>query len=172
MLDQGANHRVKVGQIVLAQSDSPSDSSQLSRMCVVGRICQVGPLSSHLQLITDPELKLPVFIEPVDLSDGPAWRAQGVLGVAKGSSMQDVEVVVTMVSGRDRRIQIGDAVLACSDADHLPVPRLAGYVKTCKPNDRNPLHWEFTVAPAVDLHALREVTIVQMNQDLESKGYK
>ena len=168
MLDQGAAQQIEPGQIVLASAISaPSDADadeQNYQMCVVGRICQVGPRSSRLQLISDPQLTLPVFIEPVHSQAGALWRAQGVLGVVKGNSLQDVEVVVNMVSVPDHPIQVGDAVLACSDADYLPVETLAGYVKSCQPRDESPLHWKITVAPAVDLHTLGNVTIVRMNK--------
>lgn len=159
LLNRGSLGLIQAGQIVLSYADgggqSPAAAERMDKyqMCVVGKIDDVGLRTSKLQLITDASFSLPVFIEP-RWDRAESWRADGVL---RGMGMGQVKITLARA---DFPVRAGDAVLACSDPQLLPVELLVGYVSSCEPDEDNPVFWQVTVQPAADPHTLREVVAV------------
>ncbi len=162
-LNQGEAEGAKVGQIVLGmfqrnqQGLNATSQDDVYQMCVVGRIDSVSKHSSKLRLVNDPGFRLPVLVEPSikRLDEG---RANGVL---EGLPMGEVSVKMIEVKGND--IRVGDPVMACSDPRLLPIEMVIGYVKSCEPDKINPVMWQISVEPVVDLHTLKQVVIVNTN---------
>jgi len=156
-LDQGADHYVARGQMVLAavgkkQNLSSADKAQLA---VVGKISEVGSQTASLQLLTDPGFILPVIIQP-RWDRKQNWRARGVL-----QSIGMHRIVVTMVSTK-QPVKVGDIVLARAGKNSsLTTDILLGTVRYCRPDDRNPVMWRIQVQPAVDLPNLRQVVVIR-----------
>lgn len=154
------HHGLQPGQIVLGRlglttenSTAENTNENIFQMCVVGQIRDDGSATFRLQLLTDADFSLPVFIEP--RWDRPeSWRAHGQL---KGRGMGEIEVVLVKAN---YSVQAGDAVVACSDTKKLPVELLVGFVKNCRLDPDNPVFHRITVEPAVDLTRLREVIVV------------
>jgi cell shape-determining protein MreC len=159
-LNQGSLQQIAVGQIVLGpmgpadKSEDSRSTESLCRMCVVGRVNNVGLKYSSFQLISDAGFSLPVILEPHP-NRGEVWRANGVLKVKSLG-----EITVTMVEVRGNPVHVGDSVLACSDPRYLPVETLIGMVRECQSDPENPLMWRILVEPAADLHSLDHVVVV------------
>ncbi|KPK77333.1 MAG: hypothetical protein AMJ79_03610 [Phycisphaerae bacterium SM23_30] len=128
-------------------------NESLYQMCVVGHIKDDRTDTFKLQLLTDADFSLPVFIEPRwDRAEN--WRANGHLN---GQGMGQIEVILVKT---DFPVRIGDAVLACSDSEKLPVEILIGFVKSCRRHPNNPIFWQITAEPALPLESLRHVIIL------------
>ncbi len=159
-LNQGSLQQIAMDQIVLGpmgpagKGEAAGAAESLCRMCVVGRINNVGLKYSSFRLISDAGFSLPVIIEPHP-NRNEIWRANGVLKVKSLG-----EIAVAMVEVRGNPVRAGDAVLACSDPRYLPVETLVGMVRDCQKDPENPLMWHILVEPAVDLHALDNVVVV------------
>ena len=156
------NHRLKPGQIVLGGiGKMPSSPDQITQniddlkiMCVVGQIKDDASDTFRLQLLTDADFSLPIYIEP-RWDRREQWRAPGHLN---GQGMGQMEAIMVQAV---YPIQPGDAVLACSDPQRLPVEMLVGFVKSCRRDPDSPVFWQISVAPAVDLQMLRQVFVVE-----------
>ena len=161
-LNQGVEAGVEVGQIVLGMDPHDGSSDQtsgqsISQMFVVGRIKQAGSKggrSTKLELLNNSGFRLPVVIVPRQ-GRQEDWRGQGVL---EGHGMG--RIVVKMVEIEGHAVQPGDIVMACSDPRRLPVEMVIGSVGDCQADRSNPLLWEIQVKPAVDLHQLGQLVIV------------
>ena len=160
-LNQGVEAGVEAGQIVLGMdprdesNQSPGES--ISAMFVVGRIKQAGikgVRNTKLELLNNSGFRLPVVIVPGQ-NRQQDWRGQGVL---EGHPMG--KIVVKMVEIEGHAVQPGDIVMACSDPRRLPVEMVIGSVGDCQADRSNPLLWEIQVKPAVDLHQLGQLVIV------------
>jgi len=129
---------------------------RLYQKSVVGRVKQVGLKSCTVQLLVDEGFSWPTFVEP-RWDRREQWHQDRADGVLKGGSLGEVKV--TMIS-TEYPVQVGDAVVACSDPGYLPVAMLVGRVKYCERDRDNPVLWRILVEPAVDLNTLSEVAIV------------
>ena len=159
-LDVGSSLEVQKNQLVLGSSLRRSEEALSSeadakyQMAVVGKIIDVGPRTSHLQLLSDPGFCLKIVIEP-NRQRGQKFRAYGML---KGKGMGRIEV--TMISANNA-IRPGDVVLAKADTQYLPIDMFVGTVVSCVEAEKNPIEWQITVQPAVDPHTLRQAIIVR-----------
>ncbi len=129
---------------------------KLYQKCVVGRVKQVGLKICTVQLLVDDGFSWPTFVEP-RWDRRQQWHQDRADGVLRGGSHGEVKV--TMIS-TEYPVQAGDAVVACSDPEYLPVAMLVGRVKHCERDRDNPVLWQILVEPAVDLNTLSEVVIV------------
>ncbi|MBN2375910.1 MAG: rod shape-determining protein MreC [Sedimentisphaerales bacterium] len=137
-------------------ADQQKPNSQLYQKSVVGRVKQVGLKSCTVQLLVDEGFSWPTFVEP-RWDRREQWHQDRADGVLKGGSLGELQV--TMIS-TEYPVQVGDAVVACSDPGYLPVAMLVGRVKHCQRDRDNPVLWQILVEPAVDLNTLSEVVIV------------
>ena len=172
-VNRGSLDHVQEGQIVLGTvrgvdeaagnngagesgGEQEKPGGRLYQKSVVGRVKQVGLKSCTVQLLVDEGFSWPTFVEP-RWDRRKQWHQDRADGVLKGGSLGAVKV--TMIS-TEYPVQVGDAVVACSDPGYLPVAMLVGRVKHCERDRDNPVLWQILVEPAVDLHMLSEVVIV------------
>lgn len=154
VLDQGSLQRIRKGQIALGfVGQENSKDAAAYNWCVVGKVLTSGVGSANLQLASDVDFGLGVFVEPGPGRAGD-WRAQGTL---QGDGADGMTCVVT---GSEYPVQVGDAVVACSDPKTLSVATLVGYVQRCERDEKTPLMWRISVASAVDLNTIDRVVIV------------
>ena len=126
------------------------------KLCVVGQISENSDTGFRVQLLTDSGFSLSVKIEPRwDRQEqwGDAW------GTLKGQRGGDIRV--DLVEVMYHPVQVGDVVIARSDAERLPVQMLVGFVKSCRLDPENASFWEITVDPAADLPGLQKVFIIE-----------
>jgi len=160
-LNRGSDDNIQKGQIVLGMAaglDSPDqreNQNNLNRRCVVGRIKEIrGSNISTLQLLTNADFQISVFIEPRWNRKQEEWRANGVLmGNGKGG------IEVKMIRA-DFPVKVGDPVLACSHPEYLPVAMVVGIVKSCRRDLNSAVFWHITVEPAADLNLLQQVAVI------------
>lgn len=158
-LNQGSIQRIRPGQIVLGmvrwQEVQGEQTVDYFQMSVIGRIKESGMWSAKAQLLSDPAFRLRVDIIPAPGSTA-AWRTSGVLqGGGKG------DVLVTMVNSTIP-VGPGDTVVAQPAADLLPAAMMVGTVRRCERDDQSPMNWRILVQPAVELHRLTRVVVVDM----------
>jgi cell shape-determining protein MreC len=154
-LNRGSGDGVKAGQIVLGVYET-GDKSQLDvyQMSVVGKIQSVELQTAKLQLLNDSGFSLSAFIEPhVDREQ--QWRVEGMV---QGGGMGNILVKHIEIKGND--VQAGDAVLAHSDPERLPIETILGKVASCRMDDNNVVLWHIEVEPTIALHNLKEVVIL------------
>ena len=162
-LNRGSADGVREGQLALGVVCGATNGNQPAEPVyhVVGRVKTAGARTAYLQLVTDPDFSLPVFIVP-GWDRNEDWRAEGQL---YGREMGYTAVGFISV---EHPVRAGDAVLACSDPSCLPVEMLVGWVRSCRPDDKNPVLWQINVAPAAQLHSLEQVIIVDTAGDEQS----
>ena len=158
VLDRGTQQQVRPEQLVLAAETAPGagEKPEPLSFCVVGKILSAGARQSRLQLITDPEFSLKIFIAPAPARKGK-WQAPGVL---KGIPMNGASITLSTV----HPVQVGDSVFAALNTRTLPAPVLAGKVATCRRDEKEPVMWRISLAPALELNRLEQVVIVNVPQ--------
>ena len=159
-LNCGSDDNIQKGRIVLgtvAKNDSQSQTemqNNLYRHCVVGKIKETrGANISTLQLLTDADFQISVFIEP-RWNRKEDWRANGIL---MGDGKSGIEVKMIRA---DFPVKVGDPVLACSHPEFLPVAMVVGIVKSCRRDLNSAVFWHITVEPAADLNSLQQVAVI------------
>ena len=130
---------LKKEQFVLARNNS-----------ILGRITDISTQlgKAKVRLITDPDSKIRAKID----------------GLEQNLQMQgngDGTAKIGMVS-REKKIKIGQKVFALPQPGFLDSPMIVGTVTKCKTDDKAPLLWEITVAPAWQLEELDEIAIIVM----------
>jgi len=159
-LNRGSDDNIQKGRIVvgrIAKNNSPSQTgtqNTLYRHGIVGRIKETrGSNISTLQLLTDADFQMSVFIEP-RWNRKEDWRANGIL---MGDGKSGIEVKMIRA---DFPVKVGDPVLACSHPEFLPVAMVVGVVKSCRRDLNSAVFWHITVEPAVDLNTLQQVAVL------------
>ena len=165
-LNRGSANGIRKGQFVVGQFDKNTSQNNPNpyRFCIVGRIKETrGSNESILQLITDANFQISVFIEP-RWNRKETWRADGnLLGTGKG------DIVIERIPA-DCPVKIGDPVMACSNPEYLPVSNVVGIVKSCERDHKNAVLWHITVKPAADLNALKQLVVISPLWTHEQKG--
>ena len=133
--------------------NEPEAIQERFKMCVVGQITKNSDTGFRVQLLTDSGFSLPVKIEP-RWDRQEQWETWGTLKGHRGG-----EIKVDLVEATEP-VKAGDAVLARSNAERLPVQMLVGFVKSCRRDPDNASFWEITVEPAGDLPGLQNVYII------------
>lgn len=111
---------------------------------VVGRIVEVGPLSSKVLLINDPTSKLPAVVQ-----HGRWWAI--AVGTATRVKLQYVS--------QDAKLKVGDRVVT-GEGRSFHAGILIGRIKRVEPSGAGALDQTAVVQPAADLSALSRVLVV------------
>jgi rod shape-determining protein MreC len=117
---------------------------------LVGRVVEVGPRTARVALITDPEFRIGVLLQP---PEGPA----------------DPQLVVAQGTGRDRlriawvprgaRAEAGDMVVTAGDPElGIPAGLLIGRVANVR--DTGEAYLDIEATPTVRLERIADVAIV------------
>jgi rod shape-determining protein MreC len=131
-IDRGAKDRVH------------RDDGVVTGRGVVGRIVEVGPLSSKVLLVTDATSKLPAVVQ-----HGRWWA------IAVGTSTR---VKLQYVS-QDAKLKIGDRVVT-GEGRSFRAGVLIGRIKQLEPVSAGALDQTAIVQPAADLTALSRVLVL------------
>jgi rod shape-determining protein MreC len=131
-IDRGAKDRVH------------RDDGVISGEGVVGRIVEVGPLSSKVLLVTDATSKLPAVVQR-----GRWWA------IAVGTSTR---VKLQYVS-QDAKLKVGDRVVT-GEGRSFHAGVLIGRIKQVEPAAAGALDQTAVVQPAADLSALSRVLVL------------
>lgn len=141
-LDRGAREALERGEPVLTAAG------------LVGLVEEVGPLTSTVRLLTDPETSL--MVQLVTRRDG-RWRP-GPQGVARGTGDGKTVTVEGVVRTAD--VAPGDFVVTSPSSEAgLPAYLVLGRVARC---DLEPtsLFYSLVVEPRVPPHEVREVYVL------------
>jgi len=120
------------------------DDGVVSGAGVVGRIVEVGPLSSKVLLVTDATSKLPAVVQ-----HGRWWA------IAVGTSTR---VKLSYVS-QDAKLKVGDRVVT-GEGRSFHAGVLIGRIKQLAPVSAGALDQSAIVEPATDLTALSRVVVL------------
>ncbi len=113
---------------------------------LVGIVTEVGPTSSVVRTIADPQSRVGVTV-----------RGKGGQGVLVG----DVgELLRVTRFEEDDAVEVGDLVETSSYGGLFPIGVLVGVVEQVLPPDPNELRRSYIVRPSVELAILREVVLV------------
>jgi len=137
IINRGENDGLAKGQFVL------SDNS------VVGTIFDVSLRTAQVRLFTDPESKIAVMIQGVNMER-----------LIQGSGKDSAKVKLL---SRKYKIRVGDKVLACKKPGFLDAPIVIGTVTRCRRDDETPSLWDVTVKPVCDIEQLNSVGVIIMN---------
>ena len=120
------------------------DDGVIAGRGVVGRIVEVGPLSSKVLLVTDVTSKLPAVVQ-----HGRWWA------IAVGTSTR---VKLQYVS-QDAKLKVGDRVVT-GEGRSFRAGVLIGRIKQIEPTSAGALDQTAIVQPAADLTALSRVIVL------------
>jgi rod shape-determining protein MreC len=143
IINRGKNDGLAKGQFVL------SDNS------VVGTIFDVSLRTAQVRLFTDPESKIAVMIQGVNMER-----------LIQGSGKDSAKVKLL---SRKYKIRVGDKVLACKKPGFLDAPIVIGTVTQCERDDETPSLWDVTVKPVCDIEQLNSVGVIIMNPSSKEK---
>ncbi len=127
-----------------AKDNVHRDDGVISGDGVVGRIVEVGPLSSKVLLVTDATSKLPAVVQ-----HGRWWA------IAVGTSTR---VKLQYVS-QDAKLKVGDRVVT-GEGRSFHAGVLIGRIKQVEPAAAGALDQTAVVQPAADLSALSRVLVL------------
>ena len=161
VLDRGSNDYIRPGLIALASSDENIISSIVDdvaneiawKSAVVGRIVDVNPNSSSMQVINDPAFTVNVVIKPA-FNRGLEFVTEGLL-YTDGSGKIHIKHVET-----SSEVLPGDPVFLKASEHTLPVDVIIGYVAQCTYDPDNAVLWNIVVRPAKDLSDIKDVVVV------------
>lgn len=134
----------------------------LSAETLVGTISQVGRYTSRVQLLSDPETRMPVTIGRVD---GTVFTGVGAAFWLVGKGHGGIEI--RDVHHRyiaDRAIRVGDMVVTQADDAVLPPSVTIGTITGLGPDPHNSLLYTLQVDPGVDVGELRRVFVVDTSR--------
>jgi cell shape-determining protein MreC len=160
LLDRGSKSGLFEDQWVLDDDAPKIDHGQTSNVvdglpvfagrCLVGRIAKSGRWTSSLQLTSDPEFRA----KAVALLRNPGVLSEEFLLEGAGNGVCRLVSVPS-----SEHIEEGMLVYSVPGDRGIEAPMLFGRVTqaTLQPGS---LHWEITVAPAVDVESLNSVQVV------------
>ena len=127
------------GQFVLARDNS-----------ILGRITDISPQlgKAKVMLITDPESKIAVKIDGLNLKLQMQGNGDGTARIGKVSN--------------EETIKDGKKVFVLDETGFLDAPMIVGTVSKHDRDYNAPLLWEITVTPSWKLEELDEVAIIVM----------
>jgi len=155
----------------------PEAVAALSGSALVGRVDSSGAWTAHVQLISDPDYRTRGLVSrllypgrPRQITAEQQTSDGRTLFVQRPLAADDPAIPVNLVGNgtgmtsaalpAHHGVEPGDLVVTAGDDDRLPMSIVIGAVETVEPLTDNPKHVRVTVAPAVDLDALRRVYVV------------
>ncbi|MBU0637494.1 MAG: hypothetical protein KKB50_01410 [Planctomycetes bacterium] len=154
---------VRVGQWVaagarLAERDPEETGRELlMRQWLIGRVCEVWPYKSRVQLATDEQFE-PLVVRPAKtLADGtwqPAEQDCALIGCGSGRMLIDRATVDYYATG-------ATTVLVPASAD-LPAALTIGRIVSSQPIAEAPLHYDLEVRPWGDPRRLSYVYVISV----------
>jgi rod shape-determining protein MreC len=130
----GAQHGVKVGDPVVGAGAG-----------LVGRVAEVGPRTSKVQLLTDSDSGVAVLLQ--------TSRATGLVAGQPDGTLRMKYIP------QDEEIEVGDVLLTSGLGGAMPKGLVVGEIKTVEGMDYE-LHQEAVVQPAVELDRLELVLVI------------
>lgn len=163
VIDRGSNQiaGLHVGQWVAGAPEifegdkPPAAREQLARQVIIGRISEVHPFTSRVQLITDPGfLNVPVRTARV-LEDG-TWQIVGpeLLVTGQGAGRMLIDRVPEDVFGAGARVAL------LSPSIELPVTMTIGHIEASRSRPDAPLFFDLDVRPWYDLNDIAYVYVI------------
>jgi rod shape-determining protein MreC len=122
-----------------AQDNIYQDMVAVYKNCLVGRVVEVYPWYSKVQLITDTMCKV-----------SASCASSRALGIHRGQNVEN-ETIMQYVSHLDK-VAVGDAVLSSGEGLVFPQGFSLGTIATCK---QDGLYHTITVKPSLDLRSLQ-----------------
>lgn len=161
IIDRGSNDYIRPGLIALASvsssyTEGASTNDIVWKSAVAGRVIEVRPNSSVIQMINDPAFTATVTIKPA-LNRGLDFATEGVVYTDRSGNIHVRHVETSS------EVLPGDTVFLKASEHTLPVDVIIGYVAECSYDPDNAVLWNITVAPALDLSDVSDVVVVCHN---------
>ena len=156
---------VRIGDWVAAATavdrldDGLTGRQRLLSQWLIGRVIEVGPLTSRVQLSTDPAFgPVPVRAGRVDASGGYVTTNPVVLLEGRGGAMRIREAPANF-------LEQGFELVLTEPTGRLPLRMLIGRIVSAEPLPQSPLHYNLSVEPLADPHRLRRVYVIWLPAD-------
>lgn len=138
-------------------ASGPSDQDGRQRLLaqwLVGRVAEVGPLTSRVRLTTDPAFgPVPVRAARVDESGRCIPLGPVVLLHGSGGSMRVREAPLNF-------LERGAEWILTEPIGRIPLAMLVGRITSARPVPQSALHYDLVVEPLSDPHRLRRVYVI------------
>lgn len=167
LIGRGSTGRypLRVGDWVAAATagdrevQSLTGRQRLLAQWLIGRVIEVGPLTSRVRLTTDPAFG-PVAVRAAKREASGQFVPVGpaVLLYGTGRAMEIREAPMNFA-------ERGAVWILAEPGGRLPVPLLMGRVTAARPLPQSALHYDLTVEPLSDPHRLRRVYVIWMPAD-------
>jgi rod shape-determining protein MreC len=116
---------------------------------VIGVITDFSQRTANVRLLCDASSTVQVNIPGLEIN---------MLMQGGGANKAKIKLVPLK-----HKIKVGDEVLLRRKPGYLDIAMIAGVVKQCKRDDKNPSLWDITVNPVCDITKLNSVAVVVMN---------
>lgn len=148
IINRGSDDGLKKGQYVLSAGHDREDNLSTS---VIGTISELSKTMARVQLVTDANHYLMASI----------WREGSNLGIdgqIKGNNKMQAKM--PLMTRNEFDIRVDDFVFAKVKPGFLDTPLVIGKVIKIKPDDQDPLLWDITITPIIDIRSLTDVGVV------------
>lgn len=124
------------------------------RHWIIGRISDVQPFVSTVQLTTDPGFG-PIEVQPASMADDGTWSS-----VNLRCALQGIGAGRMWMDRVPRELPADKTVIYVPTSELLPVPMVIGQVSSSRRLPEAPQHFNYEVRPWADLVHLRFVYII------------
>ncbi|MBW8015701.1 MAG: hypothetical protein FVQ82_05905 [Planctomycetes bacterium] len=163
IISKGSDDGLKKGQYVLSTEPDPETGLAGS---VIGTISELSKTMSRVKLVTDANhnIKVEIWRDGSDL---------GISGIMWGNNKIQANILklqanIPLIVRKQYDIRVDDSVYAKRKFGFLETPLVVGQIIAIKPDDQDPLLWDITITPVVDIRALTDVAIVIIDMDTTS----
>lgn len=157
IINRGSVDGLKEGQYVLSAGYNREDNLSTS---VIGTISEVLKTMARVQLVTDANHYLMASI----------WRDGinvGINGQIKGNNKMQAKM--PLMTRNEFDIRVDDFVFAKVKPGFLDTPLVIGKVSEIKEDEQEPLLWDITITPIIDIRSLTDVAVVIIDMDTSSE---
>ena len=149
IINKGLSNGLKPGQYVLSAKGG----------AVIGTIYALSETAARVQLVTDANHHIPVYI-------WKEWLDKKIPGVLTGNNKNGGSI--PNFSAKEYDIEVGDAVYASRKPEYLNTPLIIGKITKAEHADYDPLLWDLTVTTLDDFNTISSVAVVVIDTEIES----
>lgn len=144
IINQGSEAGIRAGQCVLDEQTSG----------VIGLVQETADTLARVRLITDEKQNLEILIR----REGTDKNIRAMM-IGNGQNACKIPLL-----DREQDVREGDTVYAAAYPGWLEIPIIVGEVVRVEPDEFDPLFWDVTVQPAMDLSRLEHVAVIVPNE--------
>lgn len=153
LINKGSADKIQKGQYVLSAEQTS----------VIGTIKDVAKNMARVQLVTDINHHIPVFISRTD--DISIKELKKITGKKRQMVGKNKVFGKIPLIPKDRDIQIGDVVFAAAKPGSLEIPLQIGNITKAKLDEKSPIVWDVKVEPLVNYDEVREVAVIVVDTE-------